>query len=90
MSASSARTRWLASPRASQADYDGVLAQERRAHAEAAEASERVKALEAALQTLSWLTHVMASSLCLRIVSSSSEEECAARATALLMNDSHL
>lgn len=33
-----------------QADYEGVLAQERRAHAEAADASERVKALEAALQ----------------------------------------
>ena len=33
-----------------QADYEGVLAQERRAHAAAAEALERVKALEAALQ----------------------------------------
>ena len=33
-----------------QADYEGVLGQERRAHAEAAEASERVEALEAALQ----------------------------------------
>lgn len=51
-----------------QAEYEGVLAQERCAHAEAAEASERVKALEAALQ------QSKAEALALAAQSSTSEE----------------